>query len=796
VSSPARGDLKKKSPRRFFSGFRKFNTKFLLVTGASVLFGAILNVLVARQGIHTLIEKSTRQIYAGLSAANREYLTKHLSDTAQRTNFALGHAYADLQIFASVVQAMIDHDEDLKPLAERMSNIELFDDKLAYNPKGNWYQNTEREPTGVAVWGYLGKNGKILPEVQTDVERTALLNLILPSFKKYGADKLQIYFIGSSEHPYVRVAPFSDMGSNFDKLYPGHNEKNWYEFFFPGLVESWRTWLNNPGGPEGLPSQITVTAPYEDAAGGGIVTTAFHPLWTKDRKAFAGAAALDLTLGQLIKSIKDVTLAQSGFAFLTQSDGNVLAINDQGAKTLRLRMDTAAGQSEGVGLLQRRLRDSGDPAVSALALPQDAQIIYREITIDGEAYVIAMQQLDAMNGWAGPGARIAPERWTLGFVVPQREMFASLHAAQREIQEARTSIVTQQIIIAIGSFMVLMLGVYLVSRKMTGTLVALSAGATRMQQGDYSVRIGVVSEDEIGQLGMAFNEMASEIQAYTNNLEELVRERTRELERANQEISELNARLAQENIRLGAELNVARQLQMMVLPAESELVEIPGLDIAGYMSPADEVGGDYYDVLRGEGAIKIGIGDVTGHGLESGVLMLMVQTAVRTLLASNEKNPERFLNIVNKVIYQNIQRISSDKNLTLSLLDYSGDGVLKLTGQHEDMLVVRRDGSLERIDTSPLGLPIGIDFDIGDFLSSKEIKVEPGDVVTLFTDGITEAEDLSGQQYGVERLCEVIARNHARSAKEIKDAIIEDLMAHIGTNKIHDDITALVIKRM
>jgi sigma-B regulation protein RsbU (phosphoserine phosphatase) len=95
-----------------------------------------------------------------------------------------------------------------------------------------------------------------------------------------------------------------------------------------------------------------------------------------------------------------------------------------------------------------------------------------------------------------------------------------------------------------------------------------------------------------------------------------------------------------------------------------------------------------------------------------------------------------------------------------------------------------------------LGLPIGIDLDISDFIGSIEVKLEPGDVVTLFSDGITEAEDSSEEQYGIDRLCQVISRNHERTSREIKDAIIEDVLAHVGYNKIHDDITVLVIKRV
>jgi sigma-B regulation protein RsbU (phosphoserine phosphatase) len=779
--------------RGLFSMFKSFNTKFILITGISIFIGAILNVVAARQGIHRLSEKSDREIEASLNRANREYLTNHLQDKARQTESALGHAYADLEILASVVQAMIDSNQDLEPVYAKMTEMALFRDKIAYNPKGNWYQNKPDEPTGVAVWGYLGRDGSLLPDTKKAVDSTVLLDLVLPAFKKYGADKLQIYYAGPKEYPYIRVAPFRDMGSNFDQLYPGHNQQNFYDYFFPGLVEGWLEWIKAPEGLKRRTTQITIAPLYEDAAGGGMVMTAFHPLWTKDRRGFAGTVALDLTLDQLIASIKDVKLAQTGFAFLTQAVGNVLAVNDAGALTLGLQADATKGGS-GVGFLKRFLKDSKDQQVSGLKLPQDDSVDYHDITIAGKPHIIALQRLTPLNSLSDDKI-IGTEYWTLGFVVPRSEMYASLLAAQGAIEQTRTNIVASQIIIAGTSFVMLMLGVYLVSRRLTGALVELSRGATRMRSGDYSVRVDVSSRDELGQLGVAFNDMANEIQAYTSNLEELVRARTKALEDANREIRELNSKLEEENLRLAVELNVARRLQLMVLPAEQELRDVPGLDIAGYMSPADEIGGDYYDVLRGTGLVKIGIGDVTGHGLESGVLMLMVQTAVRTLLASNESDPRRFLNIVNKVIYQNVKRINSEKNLTLSLIDYS-DGLLKLTGQHEDVIIVRHDGRLERVDTTELGLPVGLDIDISAFISSVEIKLESGDVVTLFTDGVTEADNAGNRQYGIDRLCDVLVKNHAWKSEQIKDAVINDVMSHIGSNKIYDDITVLVIKRL
>jgi two-component system sensor histidine kinase ChiS len=252
--------------------------------------------------------------------------------------------------------------------------------------------------------------------------------------------------------------------------------------------------------------------------------------------------------------------------------------------------------------------------------------------------------------------------------------------------------------------------------------------------------------------------------------------------------------LKAENLRLATELDITRQLQQMLLPRERELGTIAGLDIAGFMEPAEEVGGDYYDVLKYNGSLKIGIGDVTGHGLESGVLMVMVQTAVRTLLCNNETDPAKFLSTVNRTIYDNVQRMNSDKNLSLSLLDYQ-QGQLCLSGQHEEMIVVRADGSLERIDTIDLGFPIGLEEDIADFISHTHVQLHPGDVVALYTDGITEAENLAGEQYGIERLCEVVRGNRQQSAEQIKQTVIDNVRSHIGKQKVYDDITLLVLKQ-
>ena len=286
----------------------------------------------------------------------------------------------------------------------------------------------------------------------------------------------------------------------------------------------------------------------------------------------------------------------------------------------------------------------------------------------------------------------------------------------------------------------------------------------------------------------------SQLEDYAHTLEDKVKERTAELAQANEEISALNEKLKQENLRMSAELDVARQLQQMVLPKPEELEVIEGINIAGYMDPADEVGGDYYDVLHADGLVTIGIGDVTGHGLESGILMLMTQTAVRTLQEIKESDPVRFLDTLNRTIYRNVQRMDSDKNLTLAILNYS-EGRVSISGQHEETIVVRAGGHIECIDTMDLGLPIGMTDDIADFIDHTFVELNPGDGVVLYTDGIPEAFDLNKKQYGMERLCEIISHNWQLTAQEIKQAVIDDVRAFIGEQKVFDDITLVVLKQ-
>ncbi|MEM9543182.1 MAG: SpoIIE family protein phosphatase [Cyanobacteria bacterium P01_E01_bin.42] len=332
------------------------------------------------------------------------------------------------------------------------------------------------------------------------------------------------------------------------------------------------------------------------------------------------------------------------------------------------------------------------------------------------------------------------------------------------------------------------------TRSLTSPIRELVDSARSIARGKLDRFVRVQSQDEIGLLAEAFNQMISQLKASFDTLEAKVAERTQQLEAANESISSLNTRLEKENTRLSEELEVTQALQKMFLPKLNELKQVPGLDIAGYMKPATEVGGDYYDIITYGDRVKICIGDVTGHGLESGVLAIVVQTAIRTLLANKETNLEKFWDVINRVLIDNIHRINSDKILTLLLLDYRNNS-LYLSGQHEEVILVHANGKIERIDTINLGFPVGLDSDITPFIDEKKIDLHSGDVIAIYTDGISEAEDINGIQYGLDRFCEVIQYNREQSAEDIQNAVLEDLEKYIGVQEIYDDITMVILKK-
>jgi serine phosphatase RsbU (regulator of sigma subunit) len=256
-------------------------------------------------------------------------------------------------------------------------------------------------------------------------------------------------------------------------------------------------------------------------------------------------------------------------------------------------------------------------------------------------------------------------------------------------------------------------------------------------------------------------------------------------------------RLEEENVRLGAELDVAQKIQAIILPSGAELEKCQGLEVAASMTAATEVGGDLYDVLpQSDGSTVLIIGDVTDHGLASGLVMLMSQSALRVCLEEAHADLIKSLAYVNATLYKNVQtRMNDSRTLTLALLHHK-DGEVRLAGQHETVILLRKENEeAEEIDTMDLGCCVGMIDDIEPMLAETKFDLHAGDLVLLYTDGATEAENPAHEQYGVDRLKKSLADGRELPAKALVEHLFTDIKKWIGEAPVYDDITLVLVRK-
>jgi serine phosphatase RsbU (regulator of sigma subunit) len=268
----------------------------------------------------------------------------------------------------------------------------------------------------------------------------------------------------------------------------------------------------------------------------------------------------------------------------------------------------------------------------------------------------------------------------------------------------------------------------------------------------------------------------TQLQHANDTLEAQVAERTEELRKT----------LAE----LWSEMDLARKIQTVLLPSETRFRDY---EVSAMMVPASTVGGDYYDIIRTDGSDWVLIGDVSGHGVTAGLTMMMVQTAIRTVVLgggsdAHQLTPAQVLSKVNNAVRGNLQKVDEDHYMTITGLQLDGSSV-RYAGLHQDILIYRAaTRAVERVETR--GMWIGPVDDIAPLLRDDTLELASGDIVLLFTDGITEAM-IGGRRLGTDGLAAVfhkLAENGSDNG-----GILRGIMQTMeGTPQ--DDVTMMAVR--
>ncbi len=241
---------------------------------------------------------------------------------------------------------------------------------------------------------------------------------------------------------------------------------------------------------------------------------------------------------------------------------------------------------------------------------------------------------------------------------------------------------------------------------------------------------------------------------------------------------------------LAQEVAIASQIQVAILPTH---FTISGFEIAAGMKPADDVGGDCFDVQPTADGCWVALGDVAGHGLSSGLVALMTQSTLQGItLANPSVTPTDALCVLNAALFENIRnRMRQDEHVTFVLLRIYSDGRVVFAGAHEDLIVFRAaTGTCESIQTK--GAWLGAMKDIRPHVHEGQFSLAPNDVLVLYTDGILEASSPTREEYGPTRLMRVLSE-HASSPQAVVNTLLAEAQAWSPVQR--DDLSALVIRR-
>lgn len=332
------------------------------------------------------------------------------------------------------------------------------------------------------------------------------------------------------------------------------------------------------------------------------------------------------------------------------------------------------------------------------------------------------------------------------------------------------------------------------NRLATGTLADFSRAMGALARGDLDAAharvdvqpILVTTRDEVGDMARSFNHLQDEVVRAAVGLDG-----ARDgLRAARDEVAKSRLQLAAKE-RLEREMEIGKSIQTSILPPA---FAVDGLEISARMIPASEVGGDYYDGFPVPGGGWLGIGDVAGHGLPAGLIMLMVQSTVAALCrAAPDAAPREIVRVVSEVLYDNIRhRLCKDEYVTMTILRYFRDGRFVFAGAHEDIIVFRKaTGACELVVTP--GTWAGAKRDVTSVTVDSQLVLEDGDVMILYTDGITEAMNPAMEPFGIERICALVQREPTSPVEELRDAILAAASAW-SADAPGDDLTVVAVR--
>jgi len=498
--------------------------------------------------------------------------------------------------------------------------------------------------------------------------------------------------------------------------------------------------------------RVCFTDVYMDIYERGLMITCTAPFYDADNN-FAGVVGMDILISDLYKNIIELDLGENAYAFLVDNNGHIIDnVNNDKAKSIY----DEAGMNKFV-------------ASEILAGKTGVSLAQGETHYDYKSNENANNFLGGNIGIVKDNIYFAyaPSEstgWKFCARIPESVILAPVRSVQRNV------IFT--IILFLAAFVIIVAIVAIASRKfskkLTSPIIALTNDVKEISGGNFDYRAQIHDNDEIGDLAKSFNYMAISLKDYIRDL----------------------AAVTAEKERIGAELNVATQIQADMLPRIfPPFPDRKEFEIYATMTPAKEVGGDFYDFfLINHNHLGLVMADVSGKGIPAALFMMTAKTMIKENALVKSSTADVFTS-VNKRLSEN-NETGMFATAWIGILDTDTKVMQYTNAGHNAPCVRIGDGGFKLLKKKHGLFLAGMD---DTEYRKSELELKEGDRIFLYTDGLTEAHNTEGKLYGEDRMLKYLNSSSDLDDKELLLKLKEDVLDFSRGTEQFDDITMMII---